>query len=98
MDRDRKPVYERKTSKKEIDSYTPSSLRKSSLKRRQEMWGIGIRYAPYEFGMIHGPFKTEADALEVVGEKRACIIHFRSDGTDEVVWYWRKNQWKKRKR
>jgi len=96
MDENRSTVFKRKSPEEEITSYTPSSLRETPPKERKEMWGIGIRHAPREIGMTDGPFETEVEALETIGERKACIVHFCTDGTDEIVWYWRKNQWRKR--
>ena len=87
-----------KNSKKEVVSYTPSSLRVvASEDGGEEMWGIGIQHGRYEIGMTHGPFRTEVEALEIVGEVGACIVHFLPDGRDEVVWHWSKDRWVREK-
>jgi len=80
-----------------MKEYVPKAFRDSNVETRKEMWGIGVENFPGEFGMIAGPFPTEQMALDTPGRFRARIIHFYSDGRDEVVWYWRKDRWVRKK-
>ncbi len=81
-----------------MNEYVPTSLRESTIiERKEERWGVGIEHNPGEFGMSHGPFLTENEALESIGIRKSRIIHFRLDGLSEVIWYWRKDRWIKHK-
>ena len=90
------------------NEYIPTALRESNEPKepRKEMWVIGIRWTKRKnkktsddlgYGISHGPYDTELEALEVIGDKKSRIIHFYTDGTYEIVWYWRKDRWIKRK-
>ena len=61
-------------------------------------FAIGIENVHTEgYGMTHGPTPTIAPMLEVIGEVGSCIIHFRNDNTQKVVWRWDVDRWIKTK-
>ena len=69
--------------------YIPSSLRKTiPLEKKEEKWGIGSKMMEEGIGMHHGPFETEEEALEIVGEVRWRIYHFQTNGVDKKIWRW----------
>ena len=63
---------------------------------RKECWGVGLLKSPHEFGMTDGPFSTESEALEIIGDERSRIIHFLSDGSAETTWWWGEDCWVQR--
>jgi len=78
------------------DEYIPTALRQEEFLRpepRPEAWAVGLEHDIHEHGMTDGPFPTEEEALETVGERKARIVHFFSDGTHEIVWAWHKDRW-----
>ena len=69
--------------------------------RRIQAWGVAVETSESYWGyeMIEGPFYSKQEALDIIGERGARIIHFISNGSDRVIRYWHNNQWiKKRKK
>jgi len=83
-----------------MDEYVPIALRQESwsMAKHPEAWGIGRLDGHGGMGMTHGPFDSEEEALETVGERGERIVHFFPDGTDKVVWRWKLDRWVKRYR
>ena len=86
----------RKSIVKKDNEYIPTALRQGELLKpepRPEAWAIGLDHSHGSHGMTNGPFNTELEALETIGERKARIVHFFPDGTEEVVWAWHKDRW-----
>ncbi len=81
--------------------YKPSELKKPEIKDREEViYACGYEERPNKFGMFHGPNPDLKEMLEVVPEeenKNPVIIRFNLDGTDEVIYRWKKKKrlWKR---
>jgi hypothetical protein len=76
--------------------YIPTILRPSPEKPRRVMYGIGIEHEPNQFGMVHGPHPDEKEMLEIIGEDgkdNVFIIRFNKDGTEDIIWKWKKDRW-----
>lgn len=80
-----------------MEEYIPTVLRKNfrALPRYEEKWAVGIDDKQGGYGMIHGPFATELEALEIVGQDSSAIIHFLKDGSHKIAWLWDDDRWKK---
>ena len=93
------------------DSYIPTLLRKKPTpKRKKEIrYGIGIEHTPKSIGMTDGPFLTLVEALETIPDTQPSqdlnipinaqykIIRFNEDGTDDVIYFWSTDHWKRNK-
>ena len=73
--------------------YVPTALRETASLPRKVAYGIGIEHVPGSFGMTHGPFSREADALDIVPADDAVLIRFNSDGTHDIEWRWAGDKW-----
>jgi hypothetical protein len=76
-----------------MKEYIPTSIRPPTPLPREEQWAIGIEHSRGCFGMTEGPFKTELEALEIVGQAKSRIIHFLPDGADVICWWWAGDRW-----
>jgi len=76
-----------------MKEYIPTTLRNPPKPEIDEAWGIGIEDNRNDYGMTHGPFSTEIQALECIGEENARLIHFFKDGSYEIVWTWKEDRW-----
>ena len=78
------------------EEYIPTALRPSEDQPREERWGIGCYDGSGGVGMKYGPYPTELETLEEVGEKGDLIFHFLpNSGVAKVVWRWRNDRWRK---
>lgn len=78
-----------------MKEYIPHTLRAGvrTPLGHEERWTVGIEDNHGSYGVTHGPFATELEALEIVGEENAKIIHFFEDGNHEVSWSWKEDRW-----
>lgn len=69
-------------------SYQPTSIRTPVVKPdRPVKWGIGIPAEHNSVGMIAGPYDTELEALENVGDVGQVILLFTGQD-DKIAWRW----------
>ena len=74
--------------------HIPLSLRPMEKEPREERWGIGCFIGGIGVGMKYGPYPTEDEILEEIGEKGDMVFHFLKDSDDvEIVWRWRNDRW-----
>jgi hypothetical protein len=76
-----------------MKEYIPTILRKVDILPRPERWGVGISDGKSGVGMTDGPFETELEALETVGQPGSEVYHFLPDGTCLVTWHWEVDRW-----
>ena len=50
-------------------------------------YAVGSRRGE-QWGMSHGLFHVEQDAINVVGSEGDCILRFGMDGTEKILWKW----------
>ena len=81
------------------DEYVPTSLR---LPEEYESTPIDVMYAIGQddgeggYGMWDGPNPSQREMLEIEGrDEYSVIIRFNTDGTDEVIWRWDNNRWRR---
>ena len=77
------------------DVYQPKVLRYAVQNKPLEVrYGIGIKHAPNQFGMTHGPFYSIMQCLEIIGEKYAYILQLP---TGQTLYRWKQNEqlWEK---
>jgi hypothetical protein len=69
-----------------MKEYIPSILRNNKPIISKEGWGIGFKDKTGCYGMTHGPFFSEVEALEIIGEKGSYLIHFfaNDNGSEEL--------------
>lgn len=96
----RKEIEERRIMSEEYpDEYIPSELReRKDPEREQTVFACGYEVGEVSLAMFHGPNPDLKEMLEVIPEdssRQACIVEFNKDGTDRVVYKWRKNRWKR---
>lgn len=74
-------------------TYVPKSLRVLDQVPRPEVWAIGIDRGEGSYGMTHGPFQTEEEALDTVPQLDSVIVRFHPDGTQTFPWRWADTCW-----
>ena len=76
----------------EKEYYIPKILRPNEwgIGKRREAWGIGPKDGE---AMTAGPFDSEAQALEWLGERGERIYYFPCEGGQQMIWAWRKDRW-----
>lgn len=72
--------------------YIPGSLYHKQEPRKLA-FAIGIERKRGSFGMTDGPFDTEEECLETIGQRGSRIIRFNEDHTETLLWWWRKDRW-----
>jgi len=87
-----------------LDEYVPgASLDSCSPKPapRALMYGVGLEMDNDTFGMTYGPSPDEIAMLEHApmlpdGFDGNCVIlRFNEDGSDDILWYWDDDRWKR---
>lgn len=68
--------------------------------RRIQAWGVAIVDAESHKGykMVEGPFYNKQEALNIIGERGARIIHFMKNGGDRIIRFWHNNNWIKKQK
>ena len=81
------------------DEYTPKELRPrlhpAAQEHRQVLYAVGMRDGSTHYGMTHGPvpdLQTMLDVVPYSDDGRFCLIRFNRDGTDEVLYRFRKTE------
>jgi hypothetical protein len=80
------------------DEYIPKSLRPEKKKKQSVMYAVGYKELGREsYGMFDGPTPKLEEMLEVVPrESKPCyIFKYNSDGTEERIYQWQNDKWKK---
>lgn len=77
--------------------YIPKVLREAQpYPGNREAWSVGIEIKANEYGMTHGPFWKEIEALDTIGERGGRIVHFYPSRRSRVEWWWHNFRWVKR--
>jgi len=78
-----------------MKEYIPTSLREQPTEGnfRKESWGIGIKDEDGNYGMKYGPYFSEGEVLDEIGEKGDRLIHFKSNGKSEEIGRWHTDRW-----
>lgn len=77
------------------EEYIPTAIRDRKDASEGPMYAVTKHWrTPGSFE--HGPFKEEAEALEMVGDNNdSVIVRIISAGKSEIVWRWRYDRWVK---
>ena len=74
--------------------YQPTILREQEvIKPRQKAWAIGLPEFNNECAMEAGPFTTEIEALEWIGNTNSLIYYFPQYGDFKITWKWAEDHW-----
>lgn len=81
---------------KKAKTYVPEVLQEPEPQPKLELiecWAIGQEDKIGAFAMSYGPFSSEKECLETVGERGYRILHYNPRGAVEITWGWHNNRW-----
>lgn len=79
------------------ESYGCNSLVAASKPPPKKKYGVGIQENGAVIGYTYGPYCTQAEALDCLGEYHGVIVCFFTDGTEKIIYRWasQDNNWER---